>query len=755
MVFVFFDSETCTLAGKAFPVAYGFIVTDDRLVEVERGIVRTPEDIVSVFERVGKMGDGFTKIFAYNLHFDLRPLLGLLSYRYTFRFFAKSEHDYVSVSCFDRWEREVLRFCDLAALQRGGLAVCGRVAGLAKRSGDMDFTLTRSPDTPLTEDEQGYLMRDVEIMPAYLDKIGDIYGIPRDLFGDKIITVSQLARERARRLFGSVQLGRRGRSPETLQKITSQNQSAPDEDSLLLRRACSRGGLLFINAQYVGREVEGVSLYDFTSCYHFFIQSMRVPVFFKKADKGVLFEALSEVLSTPFFTKLGKPNRTFSVAFHMEIELVGLRLKAPYDVMGLGTFSKSKMAAVNIYNEGMASTVKVQDRDRRKRRDKTWKGVFLFEKLISADKARVHVTEYEAAILNMFYEWDGLEIIEGEVSRETILPPDWQAMRSLFLYEEKRISKKAFIEGYADAFTALNLSPEDIDAEAGRELYQNVKTEINTLFGELVRERRAPDWRHFSRGEDMPEIQLEKVKPYDGKEYGLYTQGMRITGAARLQLALLVDFCVKNGIEVLYGDTDSIAVIDNHRGDFERLRAFLNESREDVNRKTVERIERKTGMIFDNSGTGTLEKGEDFSVACFARPKTWGGVTKDARVILKTSGLRLRGLARHMESDIEKYPLSDVLGWNASYSKDLVKHVMKTHPPLFAEETIEGVDYRGEKFIVETPLCTVLKDDIGRAGNSEIHKGDIEILEALGNPQDVAMRLITREGIVRDDRIEA
>lgn len=750
LVFVFFDSETSTVDGVAYPVAYGFIVTDERLRELSRGIVRTAEDMVGVIRETQKKSDERLKVYAYNLFFDFYPLIEFLSYRYTFKFFAKTEFNFISVDCVNRFGDIEIRFCDLKALQPGGLRVCGLVAGLPKLAGSFDFEKVRSSQTPLTVEEEEYIYRDVEIMPAYLEKVSGLYGVPRPWFGEKIITSSQLGRERARRQFDGITLGRYHRTPEVLQKVASAANAAPNEWSLLLRRACNRGGLVFVNAQKAGKVEKDCTAYDFVSAYHFFIQNLRVPVGFKKASKKALKAAIVSTLDTPKISVLSRGTRQFNLFFHAEIEVKNLRLKPWFAERGIGSFSKSKMAAVNIFNEGMAGTVKVQAEDREKRRDRVWNSSFFFEKLLSADKARLHVTEQEVYIMGLLYDWDSLHVIEGEMTRDTTAPPDWQTMRSMFLYEQKRLYKKAFIEGDAQALSMIDIDTSEIDAEAARVLYQNVKTEINTLFGELVRELRAPEWKTVRRDEDIPELRLGVVPEYDGKEYGFFNQGIRVAGGARLQLALLLDYCRRKGVEVLYGDTDSITVRDNDRGDFAELAGLLNTVRREADGAARSRIFKKTGRVFDNDGVGFLEVDKSFAEFCVMRPKTWGGRLSDGRVVLRASGVKLSNMAPLVAERPTEYPLTDVLGWNVSYSKKLVPNIVRTPPELFEMVEVDSVDYLGEKFTQYAPRAVAISEDFARSGNSELHKTDLDFLESIGNAQDTSAKFIGTKGVRRE-----
>ena len=228
-----------------------------------------------------------------------------------------------------------------------------------------------------------------------------------------------------------------------------------------------------------------------------------------------------------------------------------------------------------------------------------------------------------------------------------------------------------------------------------------------------------------------------------------------MAGGARLQLALLLDYCRRKGVEVLYGDTDSITVKDNERGDFAELASLLNSVRREADGAARSRIFKKVGRAFDNDGVGFLEVDKDFSDFCVMRPKTWGGRLRDGRVVLRASGVKLGALAPLVEQRPEEYPLPDILGWNVSYSKKLVPNVVRTPPQLFETVEVSAVDYLGDKFTQYGPRAVAISEDFARSGNSDIHKQDLEFLANIGNAQDTEAKFIGTKGVRRESDIIA
>lgn len=754
-MFFFFDSETSTVGSDAFPIAYGFIVTDSRLNEKARGVVRTPSALIDELYRYLPPND-ILKVYAYNLHFDLAPLLAELRDNLTFQFFARSSSDWVSVSGIDARGRERFRFIDLAALQEGGLRKCGEIAGLPKLTGSFDFSKIRSPQTPLTTEEESYLMRDVEIMPAFLNRLSRLFDVSSHEFGRSILTVSQLSRRRARENLGCVKRGKRRQSVESLHRSIVKRESAESEDVMLLRRSCLRAGLSFVNAKVAGKTVKDVSIFDFESAYHFYIQHYRPPTRFHPCNAEEFATAAHHIVTRSPRSVLESPN-AFNVAFHALVEFKALRLKSGsvWGGMSAGLFSRSKMALFNAHNEAMDATAEVQERDRSKRRDRTRGARFLFEKLISADVARIHLTETEFYAASLVYEWDEMLFIEGELTDKFTTAPDWIRLRSMALYEEKRALKECFFQDKLERLDILPLGMQSaiiagtLSDEAKRELYGNVKVELNTLFGELIRERRAPEWIQRA-GE--PALSLGEIPDYDGKEYGYFTFGTRVAGLQRLMLVLIVTLADKCGATPLYGDTDSLAV--KMTAEFQSVINALNTLRMAENRRNAEQIAGRTGLFFDTEYLGTFSLDYDCYEFCVTRPKAWGAFLRDGRAVVRVSGLKSEKLARLMAENPENFCLEDVIGWNCVYSRRVSKRVLKKNPQLFEMKKISGTDYLGNNFDIVTPVAILLVDATARAGNVYAHARDIDFLEEIGNPQDLRAKMVRSDGILFGEKIK-
>ena len=178
-----YDTETCNIcidrAGntwRAYPVL--FIINDLRgcdLRTYEPGAGHIVfyrhesemQDAIDEYIAWGERERCIPIICAYNLMFDLQPLMHDLNERWDMEVSAQSATSAYTVDIV-RDGAVKLRFWDTFYLEMRGLAKMGEAAGLPKAEGDWDYSKIRTPETPLTQEELFYAGRDTEVIPAYL-----------------------------------------------------------------------------------------------------------------------------------------------------------------------------------------------------------------------------------------------------------------------------------------------------------------------------------------------------------------------------------------------------------------------------------------------------------------------------------------------------------------------------------------------------------------------------------------------------------
>lgn len=131
---------------------------------------------------------------------------------------------------------------------------------VAKKEGDLDYSLIRHQNTPLTESEVGYCDNDIHIVTAYIqeqiDYYGDVTKIPMTNTG----RVRQYVRKAC---FGSGRktVGQRGKYLKVMKALQLETDAYEQMKSGFM------GGFTHANANYVDKTLENVTSIDFTSSY--------------------------------------------------------------------------------------------------------------------------------------------------------------------------------------------------------------------------------------------------------------------------------------------------------------------------------------------------------------------------------------------------------------------------------------------------------------------------------------------------------
>ena len=260
-----YDTETTTLQDGARSVAFPclYICNDIRTLDITAYKAEISDDIRyyrcagDVLEWLGDLMQwGYSAgvvpvVCAYNLMFDLHPLMAELARQYDVKVNAQSStHVYTLDLCF---EGDIcLRFWDTYYLEMGGLAAMGCTCGLAKALGDWDYNLVRTPETKLTADEMHYAARDVQVIPAYLRYLIEANEwLEPEMLASTVLTKTSLVRQMAQRTIGRERISFSNGQRHSLFdafKMTCIREWAPNFYLYALRKACFRGGLTFTSA---------------------------------------------------------------------------------------------------------------------------------------------------------------------------------------------------------------------------------------------------------------------------------------------------------------------------------------------------------------------------------------------------------------------------------------------------------------------------------------------------------------------------
>lgn len=604
-----YDTETTTTTttgeganARAFPCL--FIVNDLRGVDLN--VYESPRDdaikfyryeseMLAYIEELASWGvsRGIVPVIAaYNLTFDLQPLRAELVKRYDCAVMAQSTAKFYTFDLLRDGEI-VLRFWDTFFLEMGGLAAMGEVAGLPKALGDWDYSKIRTPETPLTQREEHYAARDVQVIPAYLRYVlhANEFLQPDDL-GVRVLTKTSIVRKMAEREIGTQQVQTHNGKPMNLFQAfcgLCSLELPHDFATYALRKACFRGGLTFTAARTASQVVLNVCSLDVTSMHHAFINGRRVPVRFRPCMPESLTRVGRYIMSRTIAQVLADYQQPFQYAVHACARFTNLRLKhgSAFEFYGIATLAEGKflkqVQADRFGGDGDYSEAKAaaENAARSKYRDYAEGATFAFGKLVRATVACVFVSEIELWNIAQVYEFDDFEILFGELSTRTIAPPDYVTAQSNLLFRQKNDAKRinnTYHEGEPYTEEIPESIPEGI-AEGLRsgELsnrffaswYQStVKGSFNGIYGTQAQDVFKPIYYvgddaavHVQESEVPAAENFESLVPERCKV--LYTYGLRIVAGSRMHLiiAMLLIYS-KFGRRALItgGDTDSLKV---------------------------------------------------------------------------------------------------------------------------------------------------------------------------------------------------
>lgn len=599
-----FDTETANLeieTGRwvAYPVLY--IVHDLRYTslksyreEPSRTVFKRDESemlgIVARYVDWGRDEDVIPVICAYNLLFDLQPIMYGLRQVYDMQVSAQSSTHAYTVDLVQDGET-VLRFWDTYYLEMRGLSAMGSTAGLPKATGDWDYSLIRTPETALTAEELYYAGRDTEIIPAYLKyMLGANEWLKPSMFASRVLTKTSLVRMAGKLETGRLRYKRDGAAPISVQKQFAElcaSEFPTDYDAYATRKACFRGGLTFTAANYSGIVMQHVYSLDEVSAHHAYINGHMCPVRFERYPVDVLQRYAERIVSTPMREVLEYYKNPFGCALHACIRFTNMRLKfgTPFERYGIATLARGKFDARDAPGEwgGEADIEADESVKARGYRDRAEEAVFAFGKLYSAASCDVWMTELELYIISRVYDFDSMTVLCGECTASFVRPPDYVTLLSNLRFKQKQALKgvlklyregepytgdidESIPEGIANQLRSGTMTENDL-----RGYYTNtVKGQFNSIYGMEAQDVFKPDYivdddgeLRVDEGSKLTPENYADIAEGKRKALVLYTYGMRIVGGSRLALVCAIEALWERFGEdaiPLGGDTDSLKI---------------------------------------------------------------------------------------------------------------------------------------------------------------------------------------------------
>ena len=811
-VMAIFDTETTNIGEgaetRAYPILY--IFNDLRAVPLEsytpdtddvRFYRRTSEALTYIDDLItyGRARGCVPIVAAYNLMFDMQTLMLELAQSYTIEVNAQTATSVYTLDlCMDG--NVVCRFWDTFYLEMGGLRAMGETCGLPKAVGDWDYTLARTPETPLTEEELFYARRDVQVIPQYLQwLLRANHWLTSDMLGCRVLTKTSLVRQMARREIGERRVTLQTGKKITLQRAfeTTCNQEFPKNyESYALRKACFRGGLTFTSAKTASVIVDNVASLDVTSMHHAFINGRRLPVKFAVVPPEILQIACERVVGTPLEDVLRNYSDPFRTGLHVAIGFTNLRLRANtcFADWGIAICPRSKFVRTLQADTDYSNNERAKTQENSIRAhgyvDSAVNPTFAFGKLYRADECVLHVNEIELWNVAQVYEFDEMHVLYGEATTKTIIPPDYVTLQSNMLFARKTDVKnliKHYTEGVPYAGDIPESIPEGIarDARTGtlsmkflQSYYgSTVKGQFNGIYGTQAQDVMKADYRVTEKGElevDKNTIcapeNFAKKRPKTPRV--LYTYGMRIVAGSRMHLVIAMMLIYRrfgNRATVTGGDTDSLKIsCANDVTDAELLDALepLHTAIENAINLTMRRVRNTApdmASTLDHIGKFEIE-----NCGGTARYAEHVELWNKARVSLDMSGrvhVTCAGLPRPDGAYTIEDCIEDImrmghgfaetvrlaLGYDVLVDYEICHTLQRNRPHVWDRYVGTVTDYQGMTYHVDAPEAVALYPSDRWLGESD-KQANGENLAYMRDVYNRNVETLPRELIIRDGR---
>lgn len=749
-------------------------------------------DAISEYIQIGQVYGRIPIICAYNLMFDLQPLMQELDARYDIEVNAQSSTNVYTVDLYEQdTENMLLRFWDTYHLEMRGLKAMGETAGLPKAVGDWDYTLVRTPDTPLTEQELFYAGRDTQVIPMYLRYLLRANEwMKQDDLGNRVLTKTSIVRQMARREIGRIYVGKKDGKSLSLDKAFinhCKSEDAKTFNEYALRKACFRGGFTFTAAATASVVVHNVASLDVTSMHHTFINGRLVPESFKVTSNDALKMMCDSIITTPMQRILDNYHKPFNVAIHARIGFTNVRIRKGtcFDAWGIALEPESKFKKFIPYAEdGDTDPRNLSQENYLKSfgwHDRAEGAQFAFGKLYAADYAELNLSELELWCFGQVYEWDELEVKFGESTGKFRVPPDFVTLQSNELFEMK--SKAKFINNHYEEGVPYKYNldgiPDGIAEElragtCSKQFFESwytgtVKGMFNGIYGTMAQDVRKPSYKCESGELVIDENTRCTPDNFGGRETGtlrvLYTYGLRIVGGSRLHMVIslrLLFGALGSRVRVLGGDTDSMKVACDPDVTDEELEAAVKP----IGDASKRAIDASMGRLRKNwpnrasslSGIGSFDienRGHHYD----AHLELWNKcrVSWDGSAHVTCAGLRRPEGTINIETVIDalarKYPIGDVLGACVGYNVCVmpsVSHATEHHKPA-ASETFDAdvTDWRGETRHVTAHQSTALHPEGRWLGETLKYTNATSVNwlhDVYGRDVDTRMRWVDTDG---------
>ena len=409
-----------------------------------------------------------------------------------------------------------------------------------KMTGDLDYELVRVPSTILTPEEEKYCEMDVRVLRKYIQQELKHY---KD--------------------FKNFPLTSTGKVRAELQKvclldpdfITIKAEMKMDYDSYELLKKCYTGGFTHCSRGWFNIPAENVKHIDFTSSYPaVMVMSKEYPI-----GEGKFVDTKMTQKQFDFYLT--------NYAFASEITFFNIRAqRGTYDYPISESKCENKLN-VDEYNG----------------------------RVVKADRITVGLTNIDYKIVDMFYDWDAMEIRQMKIYKKGYLP---------------KVLQNEILRYYVGKTTLKGVINKEDE-------YQRLKALLNSIYGMMVKKLDDgiipldigdDEVLGFSLHDesDKPGFEKRNIEYYNNnkKRVAIFEWGVWTTALAKYNL---LEGIRTIGADYLYADTDSIFFvgehsdyIDEYNNDiFDKIETLIRERGIDRNKlipKTVKGKEKPIGV---------------------------------------------------------------------------------------------------------------------------------------------------------------
>ena len=806
-----YDSETSTICEqgeyKSFPILHqlGLLKEDINRInsknvieETEIFLYRTCIDLYHKLDELVNTEFGYVPvILCHNLAFDMWGLSPWLD-RYEVKVLAKSAKKPITFTILDDEDNPRLVIWDTLIFSQQPLERMGKDCGFKKAVGDWDYEKVRTPQTPLSEEEIRYSKNDIYALLAWFGWwIKHNPDIDYSKLGRNVVTKTGIVREKRKERFNKIKGRGMHNHVGKFWYFTCNSEIAKTDDELFTNLACTRGGFTFCSSKNASipfnlRNTKyTIAAFDATSQHPAQMVSHFYPVNFRKTTPDVLDADFTVIENTDINYILENWDKPFSIAFNACFEFTNIRPKKGSTFKKEGIFPLtsarfkhySKFEEVENQGDRKAYLLNLEENEYK---DVAINPMFAFGKLISAEIAKVFITELTAWEICQCYEWDSVKAVSGYETGNYSKPTDLDLISVMQFYKAKnefKVARETFykehtIHNYDNlinlgvpqsvAYEMKNNTISSGDVEA---VYLNLKADINALFGINASNEFRRDVVLTSEG-----IQYEGEfgicnAPKNSKVW--YQFGQRIVGWSRIAQICAIYLVKDYSKAIINGDTDSIKILIKEKDlskaskSLMRLGKAIDKGKE----KTCARIKEHYSEYYDNlEGIGYYIQEFTTKRFCASWNKayceqdnkdkfsfTLAGVPTRKRENDKCSFIGINGYADRLYKNgwsFEKI-CNYLLGYNITYAYDVLLMNARTFPEwgdIFHEEI---VDYLGKKTIVTEPFALSLHPMSKTINDTSVSENAVNMQYAIKNNPDVNTKkqLIFSKGVMNLEEI--